>query len=57
MISIPFEQCTKIDVENEIDKSYQILLYKQINWCNEKENNAIILNKAKKLYEKVINKK
>lgn len=57
MIPIPLDQCIKIDVENEKDILYKTLLYKQINWCNEKENNKIILNKAKKLYEKIINKK
>lgn len=57
MIPIPIEQCKKIDVENEPDEAYKTLLYKQINWCNDKENNIIILNKARKLYEKVISNK
>lgn len=57
MIPIPIEQCIKIDVENEQDQTYKTLLYKQIHWCNERENANIILNRAKNLYNKVINKK
>ena len=57
MIPIPIEQCMKIDVQNEPDEAYKILLYKQINWCNEGEHTVLILNKARTLYTKVINKK
>lgn len=57
MIPIPIDQCVKIDVENESDEIYKTLLYKQINWCNEKENRLLILNRAKNLYNKVVNKK
>lgn len=57
MIPIPIGYCIKIDVDNEKSKNYRNLLYKQINWCNEKENKEIILNKAKSLYNKVIHKK
>ena len=57
MIPIPMKQCIKIDVENEQDQTYKTLLYKQIHWCNEKENANIILNRAKNLYNRVINKK
>ena len=57
MMPIPIEQCIKIDVHNEIDEAYKILLYKQINWCKEKENTLLILRKAETLYKKVINKK
>ncbi|MBO5004522.1 MAG: type III toxin-antitoxin system ToxN/AbiQ family toxin [Clostridia bacterium] len=57
MIPIPIEECIKIDIENEQDKNYKALLHKQINWCNKRENVDIILNRAKKIYEKVLNKK
>lgn len=57
MIPIPMEQCIKIDVENEKNEEYKTLLHKQIKWCNEKKNVEIIRNKAKNLYEKVLNKK
>ena len=57
MIPIPMKQCIKIDVENEQDQTYKTLLYKQIHWCNERENANIILNRAKNLYNRVINKK
>ena len=57
MMPIPIDQCVKIDVANESDQTYKTLLYKQINWCNEKGNTLVILNKAKNLYNKVINKK
>lgn len=57
MIPIPIDECIKIDVENEKNETYKTLLYKQINWCNKKENITIILNKAKKIYEKNLNKK
>ena len=53
MIPVPRQQCIKIDVQNEKDIKYKMLLYKQIKWCNKKENTKIILNKAAKLYEKV----
>ena len=56
MIPIPMEQCIKIDVENEQDQTYKTLLYKQIHWCNERKNANIILNRAKNLYNRVINK-
>ena len=57
MIPIPFEECIKINVEKEIDTKYKNLLYKQINWCNQKENKQLILSKAKKLYNKYIENK
>lgn len=57
MMPIPMEQCIKIDVQNETDETYKILLYKQINWCNEKRNTILILNKAKSLYYKITNRK
>lgn len=57
MMPIPIKQCIKIDVHNESDEAYKILLYKQINWCKEKENTILILHKAETLYKKVINKK
>lgn len=57
MIPIPMEQSIKIDVENEQDETYKILLYKQIHWCNERKNANVILNRAKNLYNRVINKK
>lgn len=57
MIPIQMEQCIKIDVGNEQDETYKTLLYKQIRWCNEMENTNIILNRAKNLYNRVINKK
>lgn len=57
MIPIPIDECELIDVEKEKNESYRNLLYKQINWCNEKNNNKVILNKAYNLYHKVINKK
>ena len=52
MIPVPEKQCIKIDVQNEKNDKYQMLLYKQIKWCNKKENVRIILNKASKLYRK-----
>lgn len=55
MIPVPIEQCIKIDVENEKDNKYKMLLYKQINWCNK--NTKMILHKAESLYNKVINNK
>ena len=57
MIPIPKEECIKIDVENEKDKAYKTLLYKQIKWCNKKKNADMILNRAKNLYSRVLNKK
>ena len=57
MIPIPMEQCIKINVENEQDQTYKTLLYKQIHWCNERKNANIILNRAKNLYNRVINRK
>lgn len=56
MIPIPLEQCIKIDVDNETDKKYEILLHKQIKWCNKKMNRVIIFHKANNLYNKVITK-
>lgn len=53
MIPIPIEECVKIDVGNEKDENYKMLLYKQIKWCNEKQNATIILRKAENLYKKV----
>lgn len=55
MIPVPIEQCIKIDVENEKDNKYKMLLYKQINWCNK--NTKMILHRAELLYNKVINNK
>ena len=57
MIPIPLEECELIDIENEENENYRNLLYKQIDWCNEKNNINIILNKAQNLYYKVINNK
>ncbi len=57
MIPIPIERCIKINVENEQDQTYKTLLCKQIHWCNKRENANIILNRAKNLYNRVINKK
>lgn len=57
MIPIPFEQCVKIDVDNEKNISYRNLLYKQIRWCNEHKNVEMILHRAETLYKKVINGK
>lgn len=57
MIPIPMEECIKIEVEKEQDETYKNLLYKQISWCNKKENTKIILNRAKTIYEKVLNNK
>ena len=56
MIPIPMEQCIKIDVESQQDETYKT--YKQIHWCNERENANVILNRAinKKLPQRIIDR-
>lgn len=53
MIPVPLNECIKIDVLHELEEKYKNLLLSQINWCNKKTNNKLILIKAKCLYNTV----
>ncbi len=55
MIPVPMRCCSKIDIQEEInkDKKYGLILKYQFNWCNE--NNERIYGNANKLYKLIVN--
>jgi len=54
---IPVPDCGLIHFEISLEEeNYKNLLYDQLNWMNNGENNDIIKRKAYKLYDKVVNR-
>lgn len=51
MIPIPESRCIRLELKNMGDTKYQILLNKQLIWCNQ--NSEEIIATAEKLYESI----